>query len=552
MFAEERILEGKVLQFGRMIHVGDEFVQVLSNDLSSELSRLQNQTVRMLCEMKGPNCEPVRYDIYPFADSKGIDPWTLKKIPDYVNRGLFAFNPTVSPDGRSLFWTVFVRKGRSGTQKIWIAEKDRNGFWKDGREMDPPLNNDLPSALISALPGGNELFLFGSFGINDSKQVPLYKSYKENNSWSNPKMIDFPRFYNLYRKKESPSQEVFGGCTLSSSGTILIYSAQHEDSRGKLDLYVSVQNESGTYLLGENLGDTINTEKEEMAPFLASDSRTLYYSSDGKNGLSIYVTKRIGEGWKNWTPPVEVSKNLRDVNFFSIPANGEWAYASKEGHLFMTYLPKEFRPNPVVVINGKVLDEEGSPLSAEIHYESLTRLEKRGSSKSDPKTGEFSLILPYGEKYGFYAEKEGYLPVSLNVDLSGTEKTQEKIQVEFRLPTVSIGRQIQLNNLFFESNKYELSKDSEPELDRIGALLKSKPNLKILVEGHTDNIGKKSDNQTLSENRAKAVLEYLKAKHKIEETRIMTKGFGDSVPITENDSPEGRQKNRRVVLKISE
>ncbi|TGK07507.1 hypothetical protein EHO59_05235 [Leptospira semungkisensis] len=593
LMGEERVVEGKLMQFGRMIHVGEEFVQILSNDLSPELSKLHNQTLRILCEMKGANCEPIRYDIFPFSESKGLTDWSLKKIPSYVNRSQFAFNPTVTPDGKSLFWTVNAKKGSYGVQRIWSAEKDEKGFWKDGREMSPPLNNDLHSAVISVLPSNNELVVFGSFGdqelikaideeysekerelartVRDDREflskvedlkheflkkksiiqnrVPLYRSYKENGFWSNPSIINFPNFNNLYRKKGA---SIFGGSTLSSSGRILIYSVQQPDSMGKLDLYVSIQKDDGSFPVGTNLGDMINTEEEEKAPFLAGDDRTLYFCSDGHKGLSVYVTKRIGEGWDQWTKPVEVSANLKGVNFFSIPVNSHWAFVSKEGQLYMAYLPKAFRPNPVVFLSGKVLDEEGKPLDAEIHYESLTRLEKRGSAKSDSKTGSFSLVLPYGEKYGFYAQKEGHLPVSKNVDLTETKEEDLKMEVEFRLPVLAVGRQILLNNIFFDTKKIEISKDSEPELDRLAGVLRSNPKLKILIEGHTDNVGKKKDNQELSESRARVVAEYLMSKHNIAEDRVKVIGYGDSQPISSNDTPEERQKNRRVVLQITD
>ncbi|EPG74061.1 OmpA family protein [Leptospira fainei serovar Hurstbridge str. BUT 6] len=593
--AEEKIVEGKLLQFGKLIHSGEDFIQIESNDLAPELSKYQQHTIRLLCEMKDQHCMPLRFDLSPFAEETGIHPWTLKKIPDYVSRNQYSINPTVTPDGRYLFWTVFRPQGRHGTQKIWYAEKDEKGFWKDGKEMPYPLNNDMPSAVLSALPGGNELYVFGSYDEEEqrkkldeelelkrkeiyrdidndpnvsakldavekehrkkkealAKRVPLYKSFRENGTWSVPKIIDFPGFYNNYRKSSNPSQEVFGGSTLSSSGRVMIFSVQREDSVGKLDLYISFQKEDGTYSFGQSLGNSINTEKEEMAPFLASDDRTLYFSSDGHQGISIYVTRRIGNDWTQWTKPMEVSENLKGVNFFSIPANSKWAYVSKDGKLYMAYLPKDFRPNSVVVVNGKVSDENGNPISAEIHYESLTNFKELGVAKSDPKTGTFSLVLPYGEKYGFFAKKEGFLTVSRNLNL-GISSDQEKVDVEFVLPSIAIGRQIQLNNLFFETKKFEISKESEPELNRLAELLKSNSNLKILVEGHTDNVGKKSDNQILSENRANAISEYLKVKHGINQDRVQTKGYGDSQPISSNETPEGRQKNRRVVFQIIE
>ncbi|WP_061227122.1 OmpA family protein [Leptospira interrogans] len=589
-----KLLTGKILQFGKLLSTENAYVPIESNEITSELSQLNDKTVRILCSMKGSTCNPIRYEIYPFWYSKEIKPWTIKKIPDYVNHNIFAFNPTVSPDGKYLFWTAYVKRGKSGTQKIWYSKLDEKGFWEDGKEMNAPLNNEMPSAVISALPGGNELFVFGTFGEKElldelskdfetkadlaarssknsnvyrkkieelraeydektkqiSSRVPLYKSFKEKDSWSKPSILNFPNFYNLYRKRNDSSQEIFGGSTLSSSGRILIYSSQHKDSKGKLDLYVSKMLNDGTFPLGTNLGDVINTTHEEMAPFLASDDRTLYFSSDGHKGLSIYMTKRIGEGWDQWTKPVEVSENLKGVNFFSIPANSDWAYISKDGRLFMAYLPKEMRPEKVVIINGKVLDTDGNPLSADIHYESLKSHEKIGSAKSDPSNGNFSIILPFGENYGFYAQKKGYLPVSQNLNLSSKKKFSEKVEVILQLPPIRERGSIQINNLFFESKSFQIAPESAPELDRLAEIVKENPDIEIQIEGHTDNIGKKKDNLILSEKRAAAVAEYLFQKHSISKTRIQTKGFGDSVPLSKNDSEEARKKNRRVNFTI--
>ncbi|EMS83803.1 OmpA family protein [Leptospira noguchii] len=589
-----KLLTGKILQFGKLLNTENAYVPIESNEITSELSQLNDKTVRILCSMKGSTCNPIRYEIYPFLNSKEIKPWTIKKIPDYVNHNIFAFNPTVSPDGKYLFWTAYIKRGKSGTQKIWYSKLDEKGFWEDGKEMSAPLNNEMPSAVISALPGGNELFVFGTFGEKElldelskdfetkgnlaarsyknsneyrkkieelrteydektkqiSSRVPLYKSFKEKDSWSKPSILKFPDFYNLYRKKNDSSQEIFGGSTLSSSGRILIYSSQHKDSKGRLDLYVSKMLNDGTFPLGTNLGEVINTTHEEMAPFLASDDRTLYFSSDGHKGLSIYMTKRTGEGWDQWTKPVEVSENLKGVNFFSIPANSDWAYISKDGRLFMAYLPKEMRPEKVVIINGKVLDTEGNPLSADIHYESLKSHEKIGSTKSDPSNGNFSIILPFGDNYGFYAQKKGYLPVSQNLNLSSKKKFSEKVEVILQLPSIRDRGSIQINNLFFESKSFQIAPESIPELNRLAEIVKENPDIEIQIEGHTDNVGKKKDNLILSEKRAAAVAEFLFQKHSISRERIQTKGFGDSVPLSKNDSKEGRKKNRRVNFTI--
>lgn len=216
----------------------------------------------------------------------------------------------------------------------------------------------------------------------------------------------------------------------------------------------------------------------------------------------------------------------------------------------MAYLPKEMRPDKVVVVNGKVVDTDGKPLSADIYYESLKSHEKIGSAKSDPATGNFSIVLPFGENYGFYAQKKGYLPVSQNLNLSSRKKIPDNVEVVLQLPPIQERGTIQINNLFFESKSFQIAPESAPELDRLAEIVKENPEIEIQIEGHTDNVGKKKDNLLLSEKRALAVAEYLSKRHSIPMQRIQTRGFGDSVPLNKNDSDEGRRKNRRVNFTI--
>jgi outer membrane protein OmpA-like peptidoglycan-associated protein len=596
-----------------MLRTSEGIIEFASHSLGTELAEKSSEKIRVLCEPAVKKCRPIRYELSPLLEETNVADWTLKSIPKYVTKGEYSFNPQATPDGNLLFWTTLTRiEGTSrSTQKIWMAEKDEFGFWKPGRQLEKPLNNQMPSAVISVLPGGNEIFVFGNFGedemirslktemdaksnellktTNNRKEfeyklqklkdeyrrkaetiynrAPLYKSQKSTASWTNPKLIEFPSFYNSYRKPENPNQQIFGGSTLSSSGKILIYSAQQKTNYGKLDLYVSFMGSDGVFQEGLNLGNMINTSEEEMAPFLGSDDRTLYFSSNGHDKeISIYVSKRVGDGWRNWTRPKEISTNLRGVNFFSIPPKSEWAFVSRDGELFYAKIPAEFRPNPVVLVQGKVLDMEGKPLGVELRYESLDKKTIRGSGISDPISGGFSMILPYGENYGFFAEKEGYLPVSLNIDLrnpdqilkstDGTERLTgadfETKETIIKLPKLEKGQEIVLNNLFFETGSAEIAQESESELLRIAAVLKKSPKLKVLLEGHTDSIGKKDSNYSLSLARANAVRDYLIQTGEIPKDQIETVGLGADKPVADNTSESGRSKNRRVVFRIKD
>ena len=218
----------------------------------------------------------------------------------------------------------------------------------------------------------------------------------------------------------------------------------------------------------------------------------------------------------------------------------------------MAYLPDRFQPDPVILISGRVVSSDGKPLSVDVAYESLTKQAKLGSTISDPDTGEFSLVLPFGEKYGFYAEKEGYLPVSENIDLADTSKKQyKKVDVEIVLPVIKPYGQITINNLFFDTGKSEIKSESEPELKRLAEVMKKYSSMKVQIEGHTDSVGGKEKNMALSVRRADAVGKFL-LNAGVAPGNIVIKGFGETSPVAPNDTPANRQKNRRVVFKILE
>ena len=106
-----------------------------------------------------------------------------------------------------------------------------------------------------------------------------------------------------------------------------------------------------------------------------------------------------------------------------------------------------------------------------------------------------------------------------------------------------------LKNIFFETNRYELTPASLVELDKLVVLLSENPTISIEISGHTDNIGKAETNLLLSENRAKAVVDYLASK-KIDAKRLTYKGFGLTNPIADNATEMGRALNRRTEMKI--
>jgi OmpA-OmpF porin, OOP family len=188
------------------------------------------------------------------------------------------------------------------------------------------------------------------------------------------------------------------------------------------------------------------------------------------------------------------------------------------------------------------------PLNAEIVYENLNEGTIVGKALSDPNTGQYTIVLPGGTTYGFLAEKEKFYAVSDYLDLN-TTKLYEEVKRDLYLSPIEAGEVIRLNNIFFDTDKSVLRKESTAELSRLITFLKANPTMIIQLEGHTDSQGNADYNLRLSGDRATAVRNYL-MQHGIAESRLKSEGFGKSKPVASNDTPDGRQQNRRVEFRI--
>ena len=158
------------------------------------------------------------------------------------------------------------------------------------------------------------------------------------------------------------------------------------------------------------------------------------------------------------------------------------------------------------------------------------------------------MTLPVGKDYAFSVNQKGYLFYSDNFLMAGLspDSTYEK---NIALQPIEVNASIILKNVFFDINKFDLKPESQVELDKLVQLLLENPSLKIEISGHTDNVGKPADNLTLSNNRAKSVVNYLLEKN-IPAARLTAKGYGETKPVADNKTEEGRAVNRRTEMKV--
>lgn len=167
---------------------------------------------------------------------------------------------------------------------------------------------------------------------------------------------------------------------------------------------------------------------------------------------------------------------------------------------------------------------------------------------SDPETGEYTAVLNEGHRYAMYAAADKYLLKSLSFDYAGKQQF-DPFTLDIYLDPVRAGRSVVLNNLFFDTNQYELEPRSRTELNRLIEFMRQYHEVQIEVSGHTDNVGADAANLLLSQHRAQAVVTYLTA-HGVNAVRLRAKGYGASRPLGPNDSEAERRLNRRIELRI--
>ncbi|HET6400370.1 MAG TPA: OmpA family protein [Candidatus Kapabacteria bacterium] len=470
--------------------------------------------------------------------------------------------PVISADGKTLYFTR-TRIGMDSTVvfDIWLSHITNDSVDpsrpRDGRSIfSKPefVGNNLASsygiAVTSISPDNNTLYLIGKLESDAPPDERLFVSHKLLGGWSIPEPIKIPNLH---------PRGIYTDYSFGPDQRTLVMALNRDSSLGDRDLYVSFY--QGSWSTPLWLGPDINSRYAEMTPYLSSDNKTLYFSSDRPGGIGavdVYRSIRLDDSWQHWSKPENLGvgvNRLGRTTFYTEDAEGKYGYVSwrlTESDQSDIYRVKVSREQAVALVRGIVRDAAGKPLAAEIHYERLAASTEdtsanesgSGSGRSDPVTGEYEITLPAGARYALRAERDGYFPTSDNIDLTGL-KSYEEIHRDLKLNKIQSGAAITLHNVFFETDKAELLPASFEELDRVKQLLTDHPEFKLQIAGFTDSTGTEAHNDLLSKDRAKSVVNYL-TEHGIDATRLSAIGYGSQKPVATNTTEEGRAKNRRV------
>ncbi|MCX6213507.1 OmpA family protein [Spirosoma sp.] len=509
------------------------------------------------------------------------DSTSVENLGNQVNSEYNEINPMISPDGKTLYFARISHPnnthGTKGSQDIWYSDLDAaSGKWGPARRMGFPLNKDEYNCAYSITPDGNTMLIKGQYNNGNYETRGFSLSKKTASGWSPPQKMDIPGYVSM-------SKGQFDCGFMSADGKVLLMAFSEKKNSKEDDIYVSFRQKDGSWSKPMNLGVEVNTKFTETTPFLAPDGATLYFSSDregGQGSNDIYVCKRVDKTWKHWSKPVNLGSKVNTDGYdayFTLSATGDYAYLTTfkntlgKGDIVRVKLTDDTpanqpgkvggstdvadntaatRPDPVALISGKVVDQiTGKPIEARIIYQTLPDGAEAGEATSDPITGEYKIVLPYGQRYTMRAVAKDFIAEGANIDLTQPKGYQQITDKQLKLIPIEVGSIVRLNNIFFDTGKSELRPESGPELDRLVTTLNDAPKMTIEVRGHTDNTGSNEINAKLSQDRADAVREYFISKG-IEPDRIASKGFGEAKPTATNDTDEGRQQNRRVEFVI--
>jgi outer membrane protein OmpA-like peptidoglycan-associated protein/tetratricopeptide (TPR) repeat protein len=482
-----------------------------------------------------------------------------------INSAESEYFPSITADENYFLYTRRLPEGgpEQYQEDLFLARADKDGSWSASRpvtELSSHGNEGAPS--ISA--DGNYMFITISQEMDSRYMGGLAQGYgscdifftqKVNGKWMKP--VNLGPAINSSMWESQPS--------FSSDGKTLYFVRGIRQRTGQItgiDIYYSVIGADGKFTQASKLPGNINTPKDEESVFIHPDNQTLYFSSQGHVGMGgadIFMSKKNPDG--TWGDPVNLGypiNSSKDENSLLVAPSGRLAYfaSDREGgfgglDLYQFEVPEDMRPEKITYVKGKVYNAKtNEPLEANFDLFDLDT-QKEVTRSYSQKNGEFLATLNASKNYLVNVNKEGYLFYSDNFSLKGTEADFNKpFQLDIPLEPIDVGSVVELKNVFFDVNKWDLKPESKTELDKLTAFLVKNPGLKVELGGHTDNTGDKKLNVTLSSNRAKAVYDYLITNGKIPAARLAYKGYGDTVPKAPNDTPENKAKNRRTEFKV--
>lgn len=489
-------------------------------------------------------------------------PFNPHNLGEGVNTNLDEYWPTLTLDEGQLLFTRrdFNKKNYDGNDENLYISSLHDYIWRPAKPVGPPVNTRYHEGAAAISPDGQTIIftaceMNGSYGNGRSGfgRCDLFYTYRTGNQWSEPQ--------NMGRPVNSPLWESQPAFDADGKTLYFVRNNIFNDGSSRSDIYLTRMDDFGKWSNPAPVGKPISTDGNESSVYIHPDGQTLYFTSDGHlgmGGLDLFMSRKLLDG--SWDTPVNLGYPINtssDETGFIVGASGKIAYFSsnRDGgyggmDIYSFELPEQFRPQPVSYLKGIVYDANSTlPLEARFELVDLNSGKVVITSFSNPGTGDFMIALSANARYALSVHRDGYLFYSDHFEFSGNHSSIKPFKKDIPLQPIKTGESVVLKNIFFDTDQYTLKSESSGELNKLLTLLKSNPDIHIEIGGHTDNTGNFKHNELLSENRAKAVFNFL-VSNGIVEKRMSYKGYADTVPIADNRTDEGKAQNRRTEFKI--
>ncbi|WP_319228706.1 OmpA family protein [Draconibacterium orientale] len=490
-----------------------------------------------------------RFAINSIANPVAFEPTNLG---DEINTPNDEYWPTPSLDGKHLVFTRLMKDGGRPQEDFFMAGIDSFN-WDNAIPISEVNTSDNEGA--QTLSADAKILFFTACNREDGLgSCDIYFSRLVEGKWTEPRNAGAPL--------NSSSWE--GQPSLSSDNRYLYFSSNRPGGKGQKDIWRIAFNgfaESGEPQWGkpENM-DALNTSGDEISPFIHANNHNFYFASDthvGMGGLDLF-TAEINENGK-----VENLKNMgypintyQDDMGLTISSIGDVAYFSSAREsengldIFSFNLDRGLQPRPVTYIRATVTNKvTTAPIMADIELVNLnSSVEEPRIEKAD-ENGQIMLALPVGRNYAFNVSEDGFMFYSQSMRLADENSLTDPFILNIDLEPIEVGAEMDLHNIYYETDSFAILSESEPELQKLVSFLKNNSGLKVEIQGHTDSSGNPESNLELSKLRAKSVVDYL-VENGIPGSRLQSQGYGDTKAVATNETVEGRRLNRRTTIKV--
>ncbi|MCK8480281.1 OmpA family protein [Psychroserpens algicola] len=547
------------------------YAKALEANPSPEMIFKYSQMLKANGKYEESNVQMAKFAQMRPSDDRAI---AFNKNPDYLPKILekgkkfniqnLGFNTEYSDFGGTLQdGKLYITSARNTSRKtygwneepfldIYELTKNDDGTYQAAALAGNKVNTKYHEGVVSFSPDGKTMYFsresyFEKEYERDSitnyriSQLHLFKARKTADGWSN--VEGFPINSENYSVK-NPS--------VSADGKTLYFASNMPGGYGLFDIYKASINDDGTLGEPENLGQKVNTQGQEMFPFISSNN-TLYFSSTGHLGLGnldVFYSKVVdGKMGPVRNVGVPVNSNADDFAFHLDEETEEgFVSSNREGGLGGddVYAIKKLQPLCDVLISGIVTDSKtGNPINAA----NVTLYDDQGNmilSKVTNSDGTVEFIVECGKQSELEVVMDGYESQKLTV--SASEEEEEEVSIMLDPIEVIVGPEVvNLNPIYFDYDKSNITAQAAFELDKLVQIMNKYPEMVINATSHTDSRGSASYNERLSDRRAKTTVQYVISKG-IDKSRISGMGKGENEPKVDcgsNCTDEEHQMNRR-------